>query len=263
MKIKTLLNSLKQWRLWLSLLSIFCSTGRGADFYGIPYGGVFGNTYALEPFAFEELGASSIRYQQVYSASEFGSLLPAGGGIISGVRFGSDDIWGRAFTTGWTNVHLSFALTTQGPDDLSLVFAENIGAGFQTVSGPGGLGLSSPGAGSSTFPIEFQSPYLYNPADGNLLMEIRIFSPSGLPNDPFSRAGPLDAHNNLLSVPDSVSRVFAYDANALSGTADSIGLTTVFTVTPIPEPSTMSLLFLAIGVVAAWSWRKQMNTHNR
>jgi PEP-CTERM motif-containing protein len=214
-----------------------------------------GNTSALQPFAFEQAGATSIRYQQVYSASEFRNELPQGG-FISALIFASDYETGRNFITGWPSVQIDLSVAQRGADELSSVFADNVGADALTVYPNGPLSLTGTAQGT-TSRISFQNPYFYDPAQGNLLLEIRIFSPSGFPNDPFRRAGPLEAYDNILGS-DTVSRVFAYDANATSGIADSIGLLTIFVATPVPEPSTTALTVLAISVFGSWLIRRRL-----
>jgi hypothetical protein len=47
-------------------------------------------------------------------------------------------------------------------------------------------------------------------------------------------AGVLDSWETTI---DTVSRVYAHDVNAATGIADTLGLTTVFIVTPLPELS--------------------------
>lgn len=219
-----------------------------------------GTTNSIPPFAFEETGASSVRYQQVYSASEFRNELPEGG-TISGLSFITDQRLGRAFHTGWPSVQINLSVTPRGPDSLSPVFAENIGGNLLTVR-QGGMALSATGPLSATSRIEFQTPYFYNPSTGNLLLDIRIFEPPDLPPDPRNRASPMWAADNPFG-PDTVSRVFAYDVNAISGTADSVGLVTHFAVTPVPEPSTAALAVVSVCVFALWRRRKKVLTEKQ
>lgn len=226
-------------------------------FYQVPaIGG--GNSYALEPFGMEELAVPSMRYQQVYTASAFAGLPPQGG-VITEIVFAADPVFSDWWSTTLPAVEVQMSVTQRGPDSLSPVFAENIGASSVTVYQRGLLQLSGI-PGTPITRIVFQTPYLYRPADGNLLLDIRNYQQALSPIPPNQIAGPIDAENMFG---DSVSRMFAYDVNAPSGTADSLGLVTNFRITPIPEPSTMALLFLAIGMVTAWSWRKQTNTRNR
>ena len=79
-----------------------------------------------------------------------------------------------------------------------------------------------------------ETPFLYNPADGNLLIEIRNFEPIPPPYIPQLVAGVLDAWETTI---DTISRVYAHDVNATNGIADTLGLSTEFLVTPLPELS--------------------------
>ena len=78
-------------------------------------------------------------------------------------------------------------------------------------------------------------------------MEIRTYSMVN--EDPYRDIGVLEAWNVQG---DSVSRVYAHDVNATTGTADTMGITTGFSITPVPEPSVYALVALALG---AWWWR--------
>lgn len=244
-------------RLGIALTLIVYFEAKAADvFYKVPFRGVEGDTSALEPLGLEQLNVPSCRYQQVYGASDFGGLPE--GGIISQIIFRSDRDFGRAFTTLLPDIRISLSVTPRGPDQLSVSFSENIGIREQTVYGRGSLVLSSSGAGTPDTTIVFQNPYFYNPAEGNLLLEVLNFSQTPLPPDPRNQAGPLDAENNGFG-PDTVSRVFAYDANATSGVADSIGLVTFFRITPIPEPSTAALAVLSVCIFAFWQLRRKLS----
>lgn len=213
-------------------------------FYQSPFGASPGNTYALEPFALAQLHAPSCRYQQVYGASDFAGLPQ--GGTISEIIFRADEIFGRPSLSVF-DMQFILSVTPRGPDALSLNFSENKGIHERTIY----QGRLAPGSDPR---IVLQNPYPYNPAEGNLLLEILNFSQVFMPSDPQWEMGPLDAEDRLG---DTVSRIFAYDVNAASGIADSIGLVTFFRVTPIPEPSTMALISLAAGAFGGWWLRRK------
>lgn len=217
---------------------------RGADVIVATPGIGTGNTHALEPFALRELFIPSIRYQQVYAASEFLRDIPEGG-IITELIFRSDEEVGRAFITAYPSIQINMSITSRSPDSLSFVFNENVGSQNTTVFPLGALTLGSGGAGTPNTSISLQTPYSYSPAKGNLLLDFMIFSPELPPIAPSTIAGRMDAENNGFG-PDTVSRVFAYDVNATSGTADTIGLITFFRVTPIPEPPSSAIVVLGV-----------------
>jgi len=235
----------------------------GADItIAAPGTGRSGNVSALEPFALEDLMVPSMRYQQVYHASEFTREIPQGG-FINALWFVVDQN-GRGGGAGYPAVQIDMAVTLREPDQLSTVFSENIGSSDATVYPQGSLEIGFPAPGSLiTQPIVLQNPYFYHPDTGNLLLDIRIFSQTLPPHSPNDTAGPMDAEDNLFG-PDSVSRVFAYDVNATSGMTDSIGLVTVFRVTPIPEPSTWAMACVAAALaVYTVRRRKRDNDHRQ
>jgi len=212
-----------------------------------------GNSSSAFPF---DLGASSSqRYQQVFAASEFASL--SGPQLLTQIAFRPDTIFGTAFSSTISNVEINLSTTNKTPDGLSTAFADNIGADNTTVfNGP--LSLSSVDTGAEVGPKDFDiainlpNPFLYNPAQGNLLLDVKNFT--GESTTPF------DAE---FSLGDPVSRVFATGrdgVNASSGSADALGLVVQFTTTPtsVPEPTSV-LGVLTFGALGAGSWllRKQ------
>jgi len=208
---------------------------------------VEGNSNNGFPFNIANLGLSSERYQQVYSSSEF-----SGPFLITDIEFRPDAFTGSAFSSTLPNIQIDLSTTTAAVDGLSSTFASNVGANDTMVfSGP--LTLSSsftgPAAGPKTFDIVIvlQTPFLYNPALGNLLLDVRNFGGGSTTQ--------FDAENTLG---DSVSRVFTQTANgvgSLTGTTDTFGLITSFSGAPVPEPGTLALVGLA-ATVLAWRRRK-------
>lgn len=243
------------WRVALLFEGLlFPALAWPAEIIGVPFAGSSGS-YAREPFALVELGVPSCRYQQVYSASAFQGALPEGG-LITGIYVSSDDQFGHGFGA-FLDIQIDMAVTPRGPDQLSTVFTENIGANLTTVFPRGELEVIAQGDGrGSPVYIGFASPFFYNPVVGNLLLDVRNIAIVPDPNIPMFRVGPLDAWNNAFGEVDTVSRVFAYDVNAVSGTADSLGLTTFFVVAPVPEPSTWAFFVLGISMMAAWRCRR-------
>jgi hypothetical protein len=207
---------------------------------------VEGNSSTSDPFT-----SSSFRFQQVFDASQFSFLGSTSFARIDSISFridgaSSDNV---LYSFGGASVQLS--TTTKSADDLSAVFAENIGADVVTIRN-GAIsfgGTFQPGSNPQPFGqvIPATTPFFYVPSRGNLLLDIT--AGGGLVLFP----GSLDAQ----STPgDSVSRVFANSEIALSGTADSLGLVTRFNLTIIPEPSTSALLILGAGMTMLFLRRK-------
>src|SRR5258707_6677827 len=113
----------------------------------------------------------TIRYQQVYAASDFQAQVPTGGLIT--------EIWFRAYGTDFfgtlPHVEISLSTTAKSVDGLSSTFAENVGAD-STVVVNGSIALSSNDAGVPfTTRIALSQPFHYNPSAGNLLLDIRDY----------------------------------------------------------------------------------------
>lgn len=224
---------------------------QAAFFFGPPEAGIAldGNS-RLTPFD----TAQSARLQQVYSASGFAALVPVGGGFIREINVRVDPSGGHPFAALITNLQINLSTTQRDPDALSPVFAENLGPNDTVALGPRMVGLlGGGGGGQSSFDLYFSlsQPFFYNPAEGNLLVDFRVYT--GLGTSPNGRAI-LDA----FDVPgDSVSSVFAFGSSLPStGTASTLGLATAFAITPVPEPSTWALL--ALGAAAFFISRKRL-----
>jgi hypothetical protein len=174
------------------------------------------------------------RYQQVYSSALFPSPL-----TLKAVDFfDSNGDSGPDLATATYNVHLS--TTAAAVNALSSTFDDNVGEDDALVfSGQvGGAGAIAGGV----FRITFTTPFLYDPAKGNLLLDIFRLTPT--------TAGPLVYF-------DSLDGGFGFDSSRMHNFGAEFkewGLVTRFTddLTPqpiIPEPAT--LLLVATGLAAA------------
>ena len=124
--------------------------------------------------------APGYRLQSVYGAIHF---PPDIGLLITELRFRPDRAAGFAFSTTVASIQVNLSTTTKDPDELSSTFASNVGSD-DTVVFSGSLSLSSQFTGPVNGPKDFDmvipltTPFLYNPAAGNLLVEFRNFSGS-------------------------------------------------------------------------------------
>ncbi len=171
------------------------------------------------------VNASATRYQQAYAAIDFSI-------IGSPISITSIDFLGGAGTLAPSTYTLYFSTITAGIDSLSNV-------AFDSNRGPdnaffASLTLSGPAPATLTFT---GVPFNYNPANGNLLLDI-VVSPGGV-----------DANNGYGAhylANSSALGVFSRYHNFGSGTV-GWGLVTQFDFT-IPEPATPSLLLAAFLV---------------
>ena len=190
-----------------------------------------GNSSLAAPFN----TTTSSRLQQVYGAGAFPTLAPDSAFLIRTILFREDE--GEASEGNATlSVEVHLSTTSRAPDDLSTTFSQNVGSDDIAVFGPGPLNLSWSRFGFGTA-IPIEQPFLYNPAAGNLLLDIRNYTPSTFPE--------LDAYD---IVGDSMSVVVGR-ADTISGFGSSSrGLATGFLVdiVPVPEPSAIALLLLGL-----------------
>jgi hypothetical protein len=153
------------------------------------------------------LNGDPIRYQQVIAASEF----PAGQRWITRIALRPDGASGAAFSETLSNVQINLSTTQKAPGALSKTFADNIGSDEKVVAS-GALALSSSSSGPDGGPkafdivITLDAPFLYDPAAGNLLLDVRNYSGG--------KTTQLDAHD----APDSTSRIWSGDVRSATGT---------------------------------------------
>jgi hypothetical protein len=198
------------------------------------------NDETMLPFGLLNAGFESMRYQQVFDGSDFTKFYPQGV-LIQSIEFGPAF---EGFSSQQPNFLVNLSITQMDPDGLSTVFADNIGINETVVFGPSSISWPNKTLDSAgfIFSIPLNTPYAYDPALGNLLMEIRNFEPEvlDLPSNVFQEVGAVN------TIGDTTSRLYANSVDATIGIADTLGLLTSFTVEPIPEPSSTCLWPLAL-----------------
>jgi hypothetical protein len=211
------------------------------------------------PFDIADSSVSSQRYQQVYGSGDF-SAIP-GGGYITQILFRPDaGVHGSAFTSTLSYVFIQLSTTSAGPDGLSTTYANNIGADAATVYS-GSLALSSADTGPANGPKDFdivinlKTPFFYNPARGNLLMDVWNYD-----------GGSSTYFDAVWTSGDAVSRVYTFlGYNATSGSTDSAGLVTKFTIVPPLlsfNPSSTDLMLSWTTNAAGWHLQTTTNPAN-
>jgi hypothetical protein len=228
------------------LLFCACAAVAQADTIVVPnsLSSIEGNSNNDWPFAI------SLRYQQVYAASQF-----ADSGLITRIAFRPDATFGGAFSEMIANIQIDLSTTLAAPDALSSTLASNVGADDKVVY-TGSLGISTsftgPAGGPKAFDIiiNLTTPFFYNPSLGNLLLDVRNFSGA---SPPICASAPcFDALDAESTLGDSVSRVWS----PMGGSSfpllgqDTGGLVTQFTV--VPEPGAFSLFAISILWLGGW-----------
>ncbi len=207
-------------------------------------------------FPFWPLGANppSMRYQQVYAASQFSSLNSAGESITH-IAFRADAT-SPVFAAAVSSLQINLSTTAATPDSLSTTFANNVGANDKIVFGPAPFLFSSalgpmPGPKPFDVVVPLTSPFLYKPSAGNLLLDIR--SVGG------NTAISLDAQD---TTGDSIGRQYSsvVNGNLNSLTSNtlrpSLGLVTRFT-TIVPEPIAAQLAVVGISLATCLARRRE------
>ncbi|HEX4631524.1 MAG TPA: hypothetical protein VH188_11230 [Chthoniobacterales bacterium] len=167
------------------------------------------------------LSQNQIRYQQVFDHTQFATFA-AGGEYITQIAFRVHSP-GIRFTASISGLQVNLSTTTKAVDALSSTFAANVGADDTVVFPQASVQFSSSVAGAVDGPqafdlvITFPTPFHYDPAQGNLLVDIR--NASGATHDP-ANDQEIDATS---ATGDATSRVYNLgDVNAASaGTTGS------------------------------------------
>lgn len=203
----------------------------------------FGTT---APFSAQD-GSEPIemRLQQVFDAAEFG-VRPR---RVSAIAFRhSPGPPGAAGTI--PDLEIRLATTAQAVDGLSQALDENPGADSTTVYAgelvwTGTASCPFPGPCAFEDEIVFATPFDYDPAQGNLLLDVHKRSAAGM-------TGLLCVASNDE---DSVSRAYVlFDGDGTQGQTDSGGLVVRFT---LPEPGAGASGLAAAAALAAHARRRR------
>ncbi len=185
------------------------------------------------------------RYQQIFAASQFGSA-PL---LITQIAFRPDVTQATPFSNAFSELRIDLSTTSVAVNSLSSTFANNVGANNTTVFDQA-VTLSSanlPGPGNTKqfdVIIALTTPFLYNPAAGNLLMDMRNFDPDF--------TGFVDGQVDLSGTITAL--VFAdNDPNGTTGQVQPAGGVVQFTTRSVPDSgSSLSMLVIAtMALIAA------------
>lgn len=180
------------------------------------WAGAQGDTGNLFPL----FSPQPIRYQQVFDSGQF-SRLQAGGGLINRIAFRGHGP-GTPFTASAPQLQVNLSTTNKTPDGLSSVFTENVGGDdTQVYSGPFSTAVTFNGdPGNFEVVISFTTPFYYDPAKGNLLLDVRNGQGS-------TEVPPNDQElDGTAAVDDSVSRVYNFGNVGATNAGQSGGIET-------------------------------------
>ena len=233
----------------------------------LPASQTYGDTSNLFPL-FPGVG-TALEYQQVYAASQFAAFVPGGENITSIVfRVGADAadrLDHGAFATTIPLIQFTLSTTAAAPDSPSSTFSANLGADATTVYGVAGVGspLAVSSAGSLQgnpapfdITVPLTTPFFYNPAQGNLLLQVQNYSGAASPTG-------VELDGTMVTG-DSVSRIMNLGSatSATATGADSEGLVTEFVATPVPEANITALLTTGLLFALPWLRRPTSNSQS-
>jgi hypothetical protein len=183
-------------------------------------------------------------YQQVYAASAFGGVSTVNSltWYYDTVDGGNATLLGGTYTLYWGYASLDSV------GHLSNHLANNYISGPNTIGSftiaPGGVNDDP----SFTFSLNGAQRFNYDPALGNLLLEVVVTNQDNVPN------GSGNGYNQVDDTGAFTSRAYC-EYNGCH--ADSSGLVTTFDVSsPVPEPGSLALLGTGVIGLAGFVRRK-------
>jgi hypothetical protein len=196
----------------------------------------------VSPSAYEHIeGESSVdpsccgpfRNQQVFPAADFAALGNKPHWLVD-ITFRPDQNVTSPLTAHFPDEEYRIATTQIGPGNLSLRFDDNLGSNFNHwYRGPETVAVvAGPGPGPREFyDADYSAgvtPFLYDPSQGNLLLD--LIGWQGVSPSP---RGDL--------VPGMLTAIYGSSPNGTQGVRGA-ALVHQFTFIPVPEPSSLTLL---------------------
>jgi hypothetical protein len=190
-----------------------------------------GGTKNFFPFGLKDDGTAYYNgeYQQIYDADRF-----PGASLITQIGFTASS--GLSAVNVTYNLSVGLGVTERTSDSPGSDFA----SGFTPVfSGSTVAHITMP-SDDFDFLLPLTTPFLYDPALGNLLLDINVFSATGPANLLPRLTFRVDDQQGSMSL------VFLSNGS-VSAEAHN-GLITQFTVNPVPEPTTAGMLLLGAAL---------------
>jgi hypothetical protein len=228
-------------RITLVVLLALVLGGQATAETAIVVPNAYENTEAPDGVAGGSGFQNGYRIQGIFDASVFVSL-PGTQQTMTGFYMRPDGLLGTENSTSWPHFTLKMSTTEVTPATLSNEFAANAGED-ELIVYDGSITFTTanigPSGGPKEFDIayEFQTPFHYDPSQGNLLMDWYVEGPADLVGD-----DRIDGPTGI------VAWVFSEDRNASLGEPAGTG-TPVIKFTFVPEPSTLLLLLLGLSTV--------------
>jgi hypothetical protein len=224
--------------LTVALLAVSAGSAKAA---GVTVGSFdSGNCY---PFNCNDSGTSvgpSIDYQQVYNSANFSGPI-----TIKSLTFFSFP--GFPFEVLGGDYNITLSTTSAAVNGLSTFQPSNVGPDVATFFN----GHISGGPIGSTFTIT-GAPFTYNPANGNLLMEVAVSNQDNVPN------GAGNGYFWADYTGTQTQRSYAF-LGSPNGTGSLTGaIVTGFDV--VPEPASLTLLGLGVVGLVGYARRRQKAT---
>lgn len=211
-------------------LGMLAATSLSAQIIGAPVLPNSGNQF---PFGSPVGGNAGTRYQQVYDKN----VVTAG--PITGVRFFRTSANNGTGFLSDARFQFSLSSTTRAVNGLSTRnFDRNLGADNTLVLDLQANGINVAFGSAITF--NFTQAFDYNPADGNLLLDIKLSN--------ITKRGDVFFDSRFDDFGSTSSRAHDFGAGFAS-----TGLVTEFlhdTSTTVPEPSTYALMAAGLAAVA-------------
>jgi hypothetical protein len=180
------------------------------------------------------------RFQQIFAASQFASL-PPGQRTIAAFAMRPDASVTTPVSFTFTDTVIKMSTTNKNPSELSMTFADNVGAD-EVVVFQGDLLLSTANTGPPAGPKDFdfvfqlQTPFTYDPTKGNLIFDV-VTSGTTLS---------ISQSTDFVPEPGGHEQIAAFTPGAEVATGRWGGNVIQFTF--VPEPS--SLILICVGAVS-------------
>ena len=194
-----------------------------------------------------EITQTSYRLQQVYSASDFSHLGP-GPFTITRLDFRPDGDTSGQLSYARPSWTMKLSTTAKDPGDLSPTFVDNIGPDVVAVV-DGEVAISTQNVGPDGGPkafdygLDLDTPFVFDPGEGNLLLDWTILNAVGELSVDFSVPATSTTSFYWTGSLGHTSTVADQSSGQFGGHAIQ------FTV--VPEPSSALLALVAVATICA------------